>query len=253
MNLYHAWQRFFFLIILTCLTGSAADGKADVRLDTGWEFHEGTLGSVWEIWRGDKATDNVIWSPVTLPHCFNTRDAVDPDVHYYQGQGWYRTRLNLANPYPGGRTLLHFDGAGQRSQVFVGLEQVGEHVGGYDQWDVDITDAARRVLTNAISKGTVPIAVLCDNSRNAESIPSDLSDFVRYGGIYRHVSLVYVPGVSVERVHVEPVLETDGDASVKILSRFYNPAKSKNQLELEIQVSDPAGNVIYTNHESIKP
>jgi beta-galactosidase len=240
-------------MLLPALNSLAADETYHVRLDTGWAYHQGTLGSVWEIWRGDKASDNVAWSPVTLPHCFNARDAVDPDVHYYQGQGWYRTRLKLANPYPAGRTLLHFDGAGQQSRVFVGLEQVGEHAGGYDQWDVDITDAASRVLTNAISKGSVPIAVLCDNSRNAETIPSDLSDFVRYGGIYRHVSLVYLPGVSVERVHVQPALDADGDASVKILSRLYNPTKSKNKLKLEIQVSDPAGKVIYTHHESIKP
>ncbi|HWY32020.1 MAG TPA: glycoside hydrolase family 2 TIM barrel-domain containing protein, partial [Candidatus Acidoferrum sp.] len=253
LNRSKLWQQWLLLMLLPALNGLAADGTNNVRLDRGWEYHQGTLGSVWEIWRGDKASDNVAWSPVTLPHCFNARDAVDPDVQYYQGQGWYRTRLKLANPYPAGRTLLHFDGAGQQSRVFVGLEQVGEHAGGYDQWDVDITDAASRMLTNAISKDSVPIAVLCDNSRNAETIPSDLSDFVRYGGIYRHVSMVYVPRVSVERVHVQPALDTDGDASVKILSRLYNPTRSKNKLELDIQVSDPAGKVIYTHHETVKP
>jgi beta-galactosidase len=253
MFLKRMWLRCFFAMLIPALNGLGADGTYNMRLDTGWEYYQGTLGSIWEIWRGDKASDNVTWSPVTLPHCFNARDAVDPDVHYYQGQGWYRTRLKLANPYPDGRTLLHFDGAGQTSQVFVGLEQVGGHVGGYDQWDVDITDAARRALTNAISEGTVPIAVLCDNSRNAETIPSDLSDFVRYGGIYRHVSLVYVPAVSLERVHVEPTLTADGKASVKILSRFNNPTKSKSKVELDIQVSEPGGNIIYTNSKLVKP
>src|SRR6266403_5264513 len=142
-------------------------------LDAGWEFYQGSLGSTWEIWRGDQATDNVTWTPVTLPHCFNARDSVDPEAHYYQGPGWYRTRLKVANPFPKGRTLLHFDGAGQKAQVFVGLKKVGEHTGGYDQWEVDITDAVAKEGGN----GAVPLAVLCDNSRDAESIPSDLSDF----------------------------------------------------------------------------
>jgi len=31
------------------------------------------------VWRGDKASDNVAWTPVELPHCFNASDAVDPD------------------------------------------------------------------------------------------------------------------------------------------------------------------------------
>src|ERR1035438_7151659 len=93
-------------------------GAASVQhLDSGWEFYQGSLGSIWEIWRGDKATDNMTWTPVTLPHCFNARDSVDPDVRYYQGPGWYRTRLKVKNPFPNGRTLLHFHGAGQKSQV----------------------------------------------------------------------------------------------------------------------------------------
>ena len=40
------------------------------------------------------------------------------------------------------------------------------------------------------------LAVLCDNSRDLEMIPSDLSDFNRYGGLYRHVNLVYVPAIA---------------------------------------------------------
>jgi len=242
-----AWLLPFFLATLFVANEVSAAGTNNIRLDAGWEFYQGDLGSTWELWRGDKATDNVRWTPVTLPHCFNGRDAVDPDMAYYEGPGWYRTRLKINNPFPNGRTLLHFDGAGQKAQVFVGLDKVGEHVGGYDQWDVDITEAANRVLTNDWSKGAVSVAVRCDNSRDAESIPSDLSDFTRYGGLYRHVSLVYVPAISLERVHIEPTLNSDGNAAVKILSRFYNPTASKDPVELTINVSDPGGKVIQTS------
>jgi beta-galactosidase len=249
----HAWRLLFFLATLLIANEVAADRTNDIRLDTGWEYYQGDLGSTWELWRGDKASDNVVWTPVTLPHCFNARDAVDPDAPYYQGPGWYRTRLKLNNPFPNGRTLLHFDGAGQKAQVFVGLDKVGEHVGGYDQWDVDITDAARNVLTNVWSKGAVPVAVRCDNSRDAESIPSDLSDFTRYGGLYRHVTLVYVPAISLERVHIEPTLTPDGKASVKILSRFYNPTASTDKIELTVQINNPGGKVIYTSAQTNLP
>ncbi len=245
-----AWNRgskFMGSFLFACL-GLVSANAAELRqrLDSGWEFYQGTLGSTWEIWRGDKASDNVTWQPVTLPHCFNARDAVDPDVRYYQGTGWYRTRLKLANPFPNGRTLLHFDGAGQKSQVFVGLKQVGEHLGGYDQWDVDITDAAG-------SSDEVPLAVLCDNSRDAESIPSDLSDFNRYGGLYRHVYLVYVPEVSVKRLHVEPKLTADGKASVKVRARFYNPKALQGEVELALEVRDPQGKVVQTATKRFAP
>ncbi len=102
------------LIALLLISTNLLVADNTQRLSEGWEHYQGSLGSTWEVWRGDAASDNVAWSKVTLPHCFNGRDSVDPDVKYYQGQGWYRTKLKIANPYPNGRTLLHFDGAGQK-------------------------------------------------------------------------------------------------------------------------------------------
>lgn len=211
------------------------------RLSDGWEYYQGSLGSIWEIWRGDAATDNVAWTSVKLPHCFNERDAVDPDVRYYQGPGWYRTRIHPVNPFPGGRTMLHFDGAGQSSQVFIGMEKVGDHRGGYDEWSVDITEPISKLK----HQGDVPLAVRCDNSRDAEMIPSDLSDFNRYGGLYRHVTLSYVPAISLERVHIEPILPPSGKALVKIRSRLFNPGMLLDGIDLNIEITDPAGKVIH--------
>lgn len=219
---------------------------------TNWEYYQGSLGSSWEVWRGEAATDNVTWNAVTLPHCFNGRDSVDPDVRYYQGPGWYRTKLKINNPYPNGRTVLHFDGAGQKSQVFVFTQKVGEHVGGYDQWEVDITDAATKALTRKESKGEVPVAVWCDNSRDAEMIPSDLSDFNRYGGLYRHVYLKYLPAISVEQVHVEP--SVNGQAGVvKVRARLGNPLALKEEVELTVEISDRTGKVIQSEVKKLLP
>jgi len=122
---------------------------------------------------------------------------------------------------------------------------VGEHIGGYDEWTVDITDAAAMALKNAAFKGEVPLAVLCDNSRDAESIPSDLSDFNRYGGLYRHVTLVYAPAISVERIHIEPTLGADGKASAKVRTRLYNPSGLQDDLEFNLEVFDPQGRWVH--------
>jgi beta-galactosidase len=148
-------------------TGTPVQSK---RLLKGWECYRGNLGGVWEVFRGKAASDNVEWESIeSMPHCFNARDAVDPDRGYYQGPGWYRVTLKPDNPYPNGRTLLHFEGAGQKSKVYVYLRQVAEHVGGYDEWSVDITGAALSEI-NA-NKGNMRVAVWCDNSRDAEMIP----------------------------------------------------------------------------------
>jgi len=240
-------------LMMVALIGSVQAAETNTqRLSTGWEYYQGSLGSSWEVWRGEAASDNVTWNAVTLPHCFNGRDSVDPDVRYYQGPGWYRTKLKINNPYPNGRTILHFDGAGQKSQVFVYTQKVGEHLGGYDQWEVDITDAAAKSLTRKGANGEVPVAVLCDNSRDAEMIPSDLSDFNRYGGLYRHVYLKYVPAISLERVHVEPTL-TGANGTVKVRARLVNPTALKDEVEVAVEISDRDGKVVQSATKKLAP
>lgn len=174
------------------------------RLIDGWQHYTGGLGGVWEVWRSDKLNNhyNVPWEAVKIPHSYNAYDAMDPDRPYYQGQGWYRLKADIRNPYPRGRTLLHFEGAGQQTDVYVYTSKVGSHLGGYDEFTVDITEASAEAGRIERYQGSVPIAIKCDNSRNLETIPSDCNDFHLYGGIYRYVNLVYVPAVSIERVHV---------------------------------------------------
>jgi beta-galactosidase len=217
---------------------SAEACTASQRLDSGWEYYRGALDGPWEVWRGDEIA---VWEKVSVPHCFNHYDACDPDTPYYRGHGWYRTRIPITNPIKDGRTLLYFEGAGQTSHVYVGNALAGSHVGGYDEFVFDITDAAATV-PQGMAKNGVPIAVLCDNSENLERPPSDLSDFSLYGGLYRHVHLAYVPAVSLEAVHIAPVFASGSDAAnVKVTARLYNPVKLAGDATVAVEITDAAG------------
>ena len=112
------------------------------RLDSGWQFRQGAIGSIAEVWRSE---DKGLWQEADLPHCYNGLDSCDPDHSYYRGQGWYRTHLPLHNPFPDGRTILHFQGAGQTTSLWVGSTLIGTHKGGYDEFSFDITDAVQRL------------------------------------------------------------------------------------------------------------
>lgn len=215
------------------------------RLLAGWEYYKGNLGSSWEVWR-QVVDDTVKWQPVTLPHCFNATDAVDPDVSYYQGEGWYRTRLKLENPYVGGRTLLHFEGAGQKSDVYVFTQKVGTHVGGYDEFTADITEAAAKAVKDEKNKGLVPVTVRCDNARDSALIPSNMSDFNLYGGLYRYVNLVYAPRISLERVQIDSRIESKENAAVSIKAVLYNPEALKDEVQISVQILDPNGKAIHS-------
>ncbi len=75
----------------------AAQALTARRLAEGWEYLQGTLGGPWEVWHSEELAT---WQPVAMPHCFNAYDACDPDIPYYRGNGWYRTHVPIANPYP---------------------------------------------------------------------------------------------------------------------------------------------------------
>lgn len=217
------------------------------RLDTGWEFRKGPLDGIWGVWR---AEDKDQWETTTLPHCFNGLDSCSPDQPYYRGPAWYRSRIAVRNPFPDGRSVLHFRGAGQTSTVWVGSTLVGTHKGGYDEFVFDITEAVAR-LDASETKDGVPVAVLCDNSPDLERVPSDLSDFCLYGGLYRHVSLVYLPAVALDMVHVLPTVAADGSAQVAVKARLYNPAGQNTTCTITVEVADAAGKSVYRGSKTL--
>lgn len=249
---------YILFLTLSQITATVIPTTQKTRLNDGWEFIRQDMGSVWEVMRPVRAgqPESVpLWTEVTLPHCFNAEDAVDPDVNYYQGAGWYRTQLELNNPYPNGRILLEFEGAGQRSDVYIYTTKVGSHVGGYDGWFVDITDAVKafaqtKEYTERF-KGKIPVAIRCDNIRDTETIPSDMSDFNLYGGLYRYVNLIYVPEISFQRIKIDPVVDEKGRiGDLSIQASFYNPGKLNKEGIISLTVKHPSGKEIVIKKET---
>lgn len=241
----------FFIFLLAGNLQSKIPVKQKERLNENWEFAAHDLGGIWEAVRPVKKgnpEDMVAWQSVVLPHCFNAEDAVDPDVKYYQGAGWYKTMLDLSNPYKNGRTLLEFEGAGQHTDVYIYTDKVAGHTGGYDSWNVDITDAVANFLNSKDAKrfeGKVPLVIRCENTRNLETIPSDLSDFNLYGGIYRYLNLVYLPEVSVASIKIEPVLDEKlKSGTLKVTSSFYNPTDIR-QANVLVTLKDANGKTVH--------
>ena len=251
--------RILFSLLLACMP--VVQGYALIptnhkqRLTQHWEFIRQDMGSIWEVMRpvpGSGKPEAVpLWQAVNLPHCFNAEDAVDPDVNYYQGPGWYRTSLLIDNPYQDGRTYLEFEGAGQKTEVYVYTTKIASHVGGYDEWKADITDAVAEFRSNpALVKrfgGKIPIAIRCDNSRDTEMIPSDMSDFNLYGGLYRYVNLVYVPATHFSAIQIDTDTDEKGKQgtvniklSITSLSKVVT-SNPKEAVNLKIRILAPDG------------
>lgn len=224
----------------------AIGGANSKRLDEEWEFHFGTI----DVDAALRPSGKERWELVRLPHCFNALNECAPDRPYFRGQGWYRRRIVVDNPYPGGRTLLHFQGAGQTTSLWVGHTHVGTHIGGYDEFTCDITDAISQLQHVEHGEGVL-LTILCDNTPDQERVPSDLSDFCLYGGLYRHVNLVYLPAIALDVVHILPVVNGDGSAQVAIKGRLYNPGAQSEQCTIAIEVTDPRGKLIHQSRRTM--
>lgn len=254
----HMKKLIVAIAIFIVITPSALYAQQQTRLNNDWQFIKQDLGGIWEAVRPVKKgnpEEVPLWTNVSLPHCVNAEDAVDPDVNYYQGPAWYRTQLTIQNPYSNGRTLLHFEGAGQKTEVYIYTTKVGEHIGGYDEWTVDITDAVAAFKKIDIFQkqfnGKVPLSIRTDNSRDLEMIPSDLSDFNLYGGIYRYLNLIYVPALSLDKLFAHAEVDKSGaTGKLNIKTRFYNPTHISNAT-IAIKVIDPNGKQIQQTEKQL--
>lgn len=242
--------RYVFVFLCCCFHFSSF-AQQSLRLTQNWQFLKGDLGGVWEAVRLAKPGDPEsvpLWKNITLPHCFNATDAVEPDLNYYEGPGWYRTALKIDQPYQNGRILLHFEGAGQKTKVFVYNQQIGEHVGGYDEWTFDITDAVEAFEKNPLYhtqfREQIPLEIRCDNTRDLGMIPSDMSDFNVYGGLYRYLDLIYTPALSINQLFATPTVDAKGQiGKLKINASFYNP-DHLSYGDVKILIKDPKGNLV---------
>jgi len=237
-----------------------ASAQRSERLTGGWEWLRQDLGGVWEavrpVAKGDPGSVPA-WSAVNLPHCVNARDAVDPDGNYYRGPAWYRTQLDIRNPYAKGRTLLHFEGAGQKTDVYVYTTKVGSHTGGYDEWTVDITDAVAAFAATPVClqqfKGRIPLSIRTDNSRDLEMIPSSMSDFNIYGGLYRYLNLVYTPALFIDKIFADALLDPSGkEGKINIKTLLYSPAGDP-PASFSLKLTDPDGRIIASSTPAVAP
>ncbi|SEB49006.1 glycoside hydrolase family 2 TIM barrel-domain containing protein [Terriglobus roseus] len=223
---------------------SRTTAPAVTQLEKDWEFYQGPL-EPWQVWHSEEL---VTWEPQTVPHCFNHYDACDPDSPAYRGSGWYRMKLKHANPYRNGRTMLLFEGAAQTSEVYLGTTMVGRHKGGYSEFAVDITEALKGAKDALL-------AVHCSNARDLDRMPSDLSDFTLYGGLFRPVHLVYLPALAIESIHSMPVWKPGETAAVVSLSARLsgNEATAAAPIPFTIRFMESSGKVVAQQQVSKKP
>jgi beta-glucuronidase len=110
-------------------------------------------------------------------------------LFFYEGTVWYR-RLFDYRKRDATRVFLYFGAVNYHALVYLNGEKLGEHVGGFTPFQLEITD---RVRTGANS-----LVLKVDNRRYRDAVPTLLTDWWNYGGITRRVRLVEVPAIFIE-------------------------------------------------------
>lgn len=126
------------------------------------------------------------WERVSLPHTWNAVDGQDGRGEYYRGTCWYVKSLTLPPLMEGCRVYVEVPAASLSGRIYINGKEAAYHEGGYSTFRADVTDFLRQGEENVL-------AIEVDNSPGDVIYPMN-ADFTFYGGLYRGVNLITVPG-----------------------------------------------------------
>ncbi|WP_062385356.1 beta-glucuronidase [Demequina iriomotensis] len=182
-----------------------------VNLDGTWLFGiDSRLGD--EPWRGALRTPLEAAVPASYNDLF-----VDDEIRSHVGWVYYQRRVQVPRGWSEERILLRFDAATHAARVYVDDALVGEHVGGYTPFAVDITEhvsagTAFRLtigVSGDLTNETIPPGKI-EVGMTGKRVQTYFHDFYNYAGLARSVWMCTTPRSRIEDV----VVSTDFDGTV---------------------------------------
>lgn len=172
--------------------------REKLLMDFGWKFHLGDVEPpkihpliIIEVYLATKSLrgrgaaayeyDDRSWRSVDLPHDYviegrPSAEEASSGASLKRDIGWYRRYFLLDPADRGKRLTLEFEGVCTNCTVWVNGHMMTRHFGGYNGFEIDITDVAKY-----------------GDERNVVAVRVDNSEFEGWwyegGGIYRHVWL----------------------------------------------------------------
>ncbi|MCP4236571.1 MAG: hypothetical protein GY770_23820 [Aestuariibacter sp.] len=121
-------------------------------------------------WQFTKADENGqapadSWQTVQLPHTPNLEPEVVNDQ--WQGIAWYKKTFDAPTSWQEKTVLLRFEAAMNVAKVWLNDQQLGEHMGGYLPFTLD--------LTPYLQPGSNTLTVKLDNQDNPLTGPKPLA------------------------------------------------------------------------------
>ncbi|MDI9565229.1 MAG: glycoside hydrolase family 2 TIM barrel-domain containing protein [Chloroflexota bacterium] len=121
---------------------------------------------------------------------------------------WYRRQFTVDPAWLPGRTLLHFGAVDWHCRVYVNGKYIGEHVGGYDPFSFDITDALiedENTLLIWVSDPTDTQPI----QRGKQVRKPGFIWYSAHSGIWQTVWLESVPQTYLESIRITPDIDQE--------------------------------------------
>ncbi len=128
---------------------------------------------------------------VPVPSCWNL---LKPEWTHFEGAAWYTRDVDWVPAKPGERVMLQIGGANYALLAFLNGGFVGGHRGGSTPCSLDLTQALR--------PGRNRLQIMVENRRRADRVPMHHIDWFNYGGLYREIGLMRLPGLFIRQVAV---------------------------------------------------
>ncbi|WP_242137820.1 beta-galactosidase GalA [Sphingomonas sp. TREG-RG-20F-R18-01] len=226
---------------------------ARVRLERGWQFHEGDVVAVapanheqtyLSVKAGNAqgaaamAFDDSDWLPVRLPHDWAAAQPFVETANISQGYrprgiGWYRRTLRLDPADRGKKIELQFDGIATNATIWVNGSVAAHSWSGYTGVVVDLTPFAR------FGDAENVIAVRVD----AQAMEGW---WYEGAGIYRHAWLVRRAAVAIasDGLHADPRRDGDGRWHVPVVATLTSVDHAPATVTVEAMLLDAVGHTI---------
>lgn len=152
-----------------------------------------------------------------------------------RGVAWYRRTFAVPEDWRGQRVVLHFGAVDYRAWVWVNGQPAGDHEGGYDPFEFDIT--------GFLTAGDNAVVVRVDDPADLSEIPHgkqssippnpwDDVDFTPVSGIWQTVWLEARPATYITQAHITPDVPNE-QALVEVAVEALAPGSLALQIELK--------------------
>lgn len=227
-------NKAFFIILLGLLVCTLV--QAQVSFGEAKKFNENWLFSLSDDSLGASASyDDSKWRKLDLPHDWSVEGQLSPSLasctgYLPGGIGWYRKHFQVTDK--AARHYIYFEGAYNRSEVYLNGHLLGKRPNGYISFMYD--------MTPYLKEGDNVLAVRIDHSRYADS------RWYTGSGIYRDVWMISAPDIHFAQWGIgwHATSLTDKQAVVAVDMEVEKHVKAAGALEVSAALYDAEGTLV---------